>query len=106
MFNDMKIQNSQFLLGIYIHEVHGLKDIPQRESKSMRRRRIFSSLDCGQCRGIVDSLRMAIDSPANDWFSTSKAKQQILTILGVLDFLNNFASLNSGSNIIFLQHSR
>ena len=48
IFNE-KIQNSQFLLGIRIHEVHALKEIPLRESKSMRRRHIFSFLDCGQC---------------------------------------------------------
>ena len=41
--------------------------IPQRESKSMRRRHIFSLLDCGQCSGIVRGLRMAIDFLVNDW---------------------------------------
>ena len=52
-----------------------LMGIPEGESKSMRRSRIFSFLDCGQCSGIVHCSRMAIDSPANDWFLTSAAKQ-------------------------------
>ena len=39
------------LLGIRIPEVYEPKGIPQRESKSMRRRRIFSLPDCGQCSG-------------------------------------------------------
>ena len=41
--------------------------IPQRESKSMHRRHVFSVLDCGQCNGIVHGSCMAIDSPVNDW---------------------------------------
>ena len=61
------------LLGIRIPEVQELKGSPQRESKSMRRRRIFSLLDCGQCSGIVHGSRMATDSPVNDWFLTSKS---------------------------------
>ena len=64
-----------YLLGICIPEVHELKGIPERESKSMRGRCIFSLLDCGQCSWIVHSSRMAIDSPANDWFLTAEAKQ-------------------------------
>ena len=40
----------------------------------MRRTHIFSLLDCGQCNGKIHGLRMAIDYPANDWLSTSKAK--------------------------------
>ena len=63
------------LLGIRIPEVHDLRAFPQRESTSMRRRRIFSLLDCGQCSGIVQDSYMTIDSPANDWFLTSTAKQ-------------------------------
>ena len=64
-----------YLLGIRIPEVYKLGGIPQRESKSMRRRRVFSLLDSGQCSGIVYGSHMAIDSPANDWFLTSEAKQ-------------------------------
>ena len=64
-----------YSLGIRIPEVHELKGIPQSESKSMRRRRILSFLFCGQCSGIVHGSRMAIDSPANDWFLTAIAKQ-------------------------------
>ena len=52
-----------------IPEGHELRDIPQRESKSMRRRRIFSLLDCGPLNGIASGPRMAIDSPANDFIS-------------------------------------
>ena len=63
------------MLGIHIPEVYELKGIPQRVSTSMRRRRTFSLLDCGQCNGIVHGSRMATDSPATDWFLTSKAKQ-------------------------------
>ena len=63
------------LLEIRIPEVHELKGIPQRESKSMRRRHIFSFPDCEQFSGILQGLRMAIDSLTNDWFLTSKAKQ-------------------------------
>ena len=55
------------LLGILILQVHALAVIPQRESMNMRRRHIFSLLDCGQCNGIVHGSRMAIDSLANDW---------------------------------------
>ena len=63
------------LLVIHILEVYELKGIPQRASESMRRRRIFSLLGCGQCSRILHGSRMAIDSPATDWFLTSKAKQ-------------------------------
>ena len=63
------------LLGICIPDVYELKGIPQRESKSMRRRRIFSLLQCGQSSGTVHGSLMAIDSSANDWFLTSKARQ-------------------------------
>ena len=41
--------------------------IPQKGSKSMRRRNTFSWLHCGQCNGAVVGSRMAIDSQANDW---------------------------------------
>ena len=41
----------------------------------LRRRRIFSSHDCGQCSGIVHGWLMATDFPANDWFLTSEVKQ-------------------------------
>ena len=43
------------LLGIRIPEVHELKGIPQRESKSMRRRRIF--IDCAQCNETLHGSR-------------------------------------------------
>ena len=52
--------------GIRIPEVHDLKGIPQRESKSLRRRRIFSFFDCAQCSEIVYGSRMAIPSLVND----------------------------------------
>ena len=68
-------RRQSILLGIRIPELHGRRGIPKRESKSMRRRRIFSLLDCGQCSGIVHGSRMTIDSPANEWFLILEAKQ-------------------------------
>ena len=55
------------LLGIQVIQVQELKVILQKESKSMRRRHIFSLLVCGQCNGIVCGSRKAIDSPVKDW---------------------------------------
>ena len=46
-------KQSKYLLGIRIPKVHEPKGIPERESKGMRRRLIFSLLDCMQCGGIV-----------------------------------------------------
>ena len=69
-----------YLLGIHILQVHELKGIPRRESKSMRRRRIFSLFNCGQCCGILHGSRVAVDFPVSDWLLTSKAKQYILTM--------------------------
>ena len=48
----IRCQRVTYFLGIRIPEVYGLKGIPQRESKSMRRKRVFSVLDCGHCSGI------------------------------------------------------
>ena len=48
-------------------QVYALVVTPQKEYKSMRRRHIFSLLDCGQCIGIVHGSRMAIYSSDNDW---------------------------------------
>ena len=64
-----------YLLGLRIPEVHELKGSPKRKSNSMRRRCIFSVLDFRQCSWTVYGSRMAIDSPASDWFLTSEAKQ-------------------------------
>ena len=64
-----------WLFGTRTPEDYELKGSPQREAESMRRRRIFSLLDCGQYNAIVHGSHMAIGSPANDWFLTSKAKQ-------------------------------
>ena len=61
---------SLYRLEMRIPEVQELKGIPQRESQSMRRRRIVCLLVCGQCSGIVHGSRMATDSLANDWFVT------------------------------------
>ena len=55
------------LFGIQMFQVHAVVVIPLRESKSMRRRHIFSLLDCRKCNGIVHGSRMAIDSMANHW---------------------------------------
>ena len=63
-----------YLLGLRIPEVHELKGSPKRKSKSMHRC-IFSVLDFRQCSWTVHGSRMAIDSPTNDWFLTSEAKQ-------------------------------
>ena len=50
-----------------VNSVHTLVVIPQRETKSMRGKHIFSLLDCGQYNGTVHCSRMAIDCLVNDW---------------------------------------
>ena len=57
----------RFLFRIRILQVPALAVILLRKFKSMRRKHIFSLLDCRQCNGLMHGLRMTIDSPVNDW---------------------------------------